>query len=215
MNYITTKSKETNSSWRIKSQEPTIYEIKSSKTQILWYIPKAASSSELPWPITAVSMRLINGPHSHNPAAGPVNMTISFICPQMLWVAKSSTFTSSTSASTSTGEIEPFAASPWSSEIDPFPVSPSTTSSWFVLAQFLKNLFSFSDDFGPETAELLKLGNEGFHDRKVREDGNGSFGLQGIEETVKVRVLHWICIVSWSTNSTHQTPEKASRRCVD
>lgn len=164
------------------------------QTQIQWCVyidkPKAASSSELPWPITAVSMRLINGPHSHSPAAGPVNMTISFICPHILWFAKSSFFTSSI-----TGEVEPSFVS---SEIDLFPISPSTTSSWFGPAQLLINLFK-SRDFVPET-ELLKLGNGGFlHARKVIEDRNGSLGLEEIEETVKVRVLHWICILSSST----------------
>ncbi|CAL9241644.1 unnamed protein product, partial [Arabidopsis halleri] len=37
----------------------------------------------------------------------------------------------------------------------------------------------------------LERRSGGFHDRKVIEDGNGgSFGLEEIKETVKVRVLH-------------------------
>jgi len=54
----------------------------------LW-VPKAASSIELLWPITAVSMRLISGPQIQRPVAGPVNITISFIWLHMLCFASS------------------------------------------------------------------------------------------------------------------------------
>lgn len=62
-------------------------------------VPRAASSMELPWPMTTVSMRLINGPQIHIPIAGPVNFTISFICSHMLCFTRSPLCFSSSSSS--------------------------------------------------------------------------------------------------------------------
>lgn len=64
-------------------------------------LPKAASSVELPWPITAVEMRLIKGPQTQSPVAGPENIIISFIWLHMLWFANSSLFDRTTSGTTS------------------------------------------------------------------------------------------------------------------
>ena len=79
-------------------------------------IPKAASSMELPWPITAVSMRLINGPQIQSPVAGPVNITISFICFHIFSLPNSETFSSSSSPETETISISgPMLSLPMSS----------------------------------------------------------------------------------------------------
>lgn len=85
-------------------------------------IPKAASSIELPWPTTAVSMRLINGPHNQSPVAGPVNNAISFIWTHILCSASS--FLSSCS------ELSLILS----------PSSDSLVTSWFWTTRVVTNL---------------------------------------------------------------------------
>ena len=98
-------------------------------------VPKAASSVELPRPITAVEMRLINGPQIQSPVAGPENITISFICFHMLWFAKSSLFDSTTSTTTSSSSEE----SETEATLVSFSSLSSSMSSWLALVQAVRN----------------------------------------------------------------------------
>lgn len=98
-----------------------------TKLNISEYLPNAASSVELPRPITAVEMRLINGPQIHNPVAGPENIIISLICFQKLLPANSflldlttSTFSYSRSDPETKASLPPYSLT--------FPSSSSVTS---------------------------------------------------------------------------------------
>lgn len=100
-------------------------------------VPKAASSRELPWPITAVSIRLISGPHIHSPVAGAVNFTISLIWYHMLWFSNPSLllisiFISSSFFSSSQKESEAVLAS--------FSLKTLSKSSWLGLMEGVTSL---------------------------------------------------------------------------
>lgn len=83
---------------------------------------------ELPWPTTAVSIRLINGPQIQSPTAGPENFTISvtwfhklsFSINSSLLFSEAcifSTTDTSTSFSSSTGRISVKPSVPWRREL--------------------------------------------------------------------------------------------------
>ena len=124
---------------------------------------------ELPWPITAVSMRLIKGPQIQSPVAGPVNITISFICCHILWLPISETEAISLPFSISGG-----------------PLLSLSIGSLLLLMQeavtiWFRNLF-----FGLETSEKL----EG-------KRGMGKRGGGGCGSLLKKKVGFWKRGVLW------------------
>lgn len=142
-------------------------------------VPKAASSRELPWPITAVSMRLINGPQIQSPVAGPVNFIISFIWFHILWSANPSVFTSTAFSSSFSSD----------KETEVLLMSFSLANSWLELMQVVINLFRWS--FGAKTHSLEGT-RELCHWRVVEmrnvllqevKDWESSFSLEFGEET--------------------------------
>lgn len=99
-------------------------------------LPSAASSIELPWPMTAVSIRLINGPQIHKPVAGPANTIISFIWSHKLWSESPLLFASASASSPNDGGGGGRGAP------SPLPVDVSASSSaisWLGLRQAATN----------------------------------------------------------------------------